>query len=77
MPKGETSTSGNSILEDQTYSQLPSSLFSLAETPINIESLKQELEGYDQGKASDILNGFTHGFPLYYHGARTPSESKI
>lgn len=79
LPEGETNTSDSSIVEDQSllsYSQSQSSLFSLAKTPINLENLRQELKDYDPEKASEILIGFSHGFPLYYHGARTPSESK-
>ncbi|MCG8031789.1 MAG: hypothetical protein JAZ03_06400 [Candidatus Thiodiazotropha taylori] len=79
LPEGETSTSDGSIVEHQSllpYCLTQSSLFSLAQTPINLVNLRHELEGYDPEKASEILNGFSHGFPLYYHGARTPSDSR-
>ncbi|MEW8545793.1 MAG: reverse transcriptase domain-containing protein [Candidatus Thiodiazotropha sp.] len=63
-----------SISSLQNRSEL--GLFSLAKSPINIENLRSELNGYDQDKATAIFNGFAFGFPLYYSGERSPSESK-
>ena len=51
-------------------------LFTLASSPINIVSLRKELDGYDPQKASAILGGFTLGFPLHYSGLHLPSDSK-
>ena len=41
-------------------------LFTLSRTPINLENLKLKLMDYDSAKATEILNGFTYGFPLNY-----------
>ena len=51
-------------------------LFTLSRTPINLENLKLELMDYDSAKATEILNGFTYGFPLNYTGVRVPTEAK-
>ena len=62
-----------SVLAHDTVSQ---DLYTLASSPINIVSLKQELIGYDPVKASEIWVGFTLGFPLYYSGLHLPSDAK-
>ena len=62
-----------SVLAHDTVSQ---DLYTLASSPINIVSLKQELIGYDPVKASEIWVGFTLGFPLHYSGLHLPSDAK-
>ena len=62
-----------SVLAHDTVSQ---DLYTLASSPINIVSLKQELIGYDPVKASEIWIGFTLGFPLHYSGLHVPSDAK-
>ena len=87
MPEGEdlsqdvatSSSFGSAELESivlQKGQNLDPSLFSLAKTPINVDNLSQELEGYDPEKATAILNGFRFGFPLYYSGSRVATEAK-
>lgn len=61
---------------DDSYNINNSEIYTLAHTPININSLKHELEYYDKCEGQIILNGFMHGFPLKYAGPRVPSESK-
>lgn len=51
-------------------------VFSLAKTPINLDALSHELEGYDPEGATAIFNGFAYGFPLYYSGKREPTNAK-
>ena len=58
-----------------TASMNKCNLFSLATTPINVFNLERELIHYDPSKASVILNGFKYGFPLYYSGPHTPTNS--
>ena len=59
----------------QNYTISPD-LFTLSSSPINIEALRQELDGYHSSKALAILEGFTLGFPLHYSGLHSPSDSK-
>ena len=52
-----------------------SPVFSLAKTPINLNTLEKELKFYEPQKALTILNGFSFGFPLYYTGPRHPRDA--
>ena len=65
---------GTSVSETSPYPD--PNLFTLSRTPINLENLKLELMDYDSAKATEILNGFTYGFPLNYTGVRVPTEAK-
>ena len=62
----------DTLLHDQSKS----ALFDLAKTPINLETLRQELIGYDLQTSTEIFQGFSSGFPLHYSGSRAPSDSK-
>ena len=49
----------------------------LAPTPIQLERMLPFLHTYDnQAAARRLINGFTHGFPLGYVGARVPMSAK-
>ena len=52
-----------------------SPVFSLAKTPINLNTSEKELKFYEPQKALTILNGFSFGFPLYYTGPRHPRDA--
>ena len=45
-------------------------------TPINTESLKSWLTGYDPQKTQFLIQGFTHGFRLMYEGPSTSTFAK-
>ncbi|MCG7866997.1 MAG: hypothetical protein JAY74_11590 [Candidatus Thiodiazotropha taylori] len=51
-------------------------MLSTAKSPINIENLVKELDGYDRGKGTLLINGFSSGFPLHYSGKRVPHDSR-
>ncbi len=45
-------------------------------TPINTESLKSWLTGYDPKETQFLIQGFTHGFRLMYEGPSTSTFAK-
>ena len=47
-------------------------------TPINIEQLELQLQGYDPAKAQFLLDGFKFGFSIGYFGSSTtPNSSNL
>ena len=66
-PSQGVATGGKRTVESSVLAN-ERDLFTLASSPINIVSLRKELDGYDPQKASAILEGFTLGFALHYSG---------
>ena len=60
---------------ETTIASRSSPVFSLAKTPINLNTSGKELKFYEPQKALTILNGFSFGFPLYYRGPRHPRDA--
>jgi hypothetical protein len=50
---------------------------SLGYSPINVNRLALNLKNYpNQVDANMLLDGFTNGLKLYYHGPRMPLDTK-
>ncbi|XP_069109002.1 uncharacterized protein, partial [Argopecten irradians] len=44
-------------------------------TPINVDKLREYLQGYSSDKLSYLIQGFTNGFHLHFQGERRPQTS--
>lgn len=44
-------------------------------TPINVDKLREYLQGYSSDKLSYLIQGFTNGFHLHFQGERRPQIS--
>jgi hypothetical protein len=51
-------------------------LFSLANTPINLQNLEKELQYISDNEKDFILKGFRYGFSLCYYGPKFPFMAK-